>query len=129
MGGMIKVNKRGLVYEGSNNTAMAFPDLNLTQVPPGALIPIPYANIAVSKKIIKPVKTVKVLNNVPMTKGAKYPESKGAEPAKAGVLSGKKNKELTFISYSFNVKAEGLELCRVADQTFHNANNCPGITS
>jgi hypothetical protein len=65
---------------------------------------------------------------MPMVKGAIYTVSSGDEAGTAGggVVSGKTKGECEFMMYSFDVKFEGKNVCRLADPLFHNKKNIMG---
>jgi hypothetical protein len=65
---------------------------------------------------------------MPMVKGAKYSTSMGDEAGTAGggVASSKTKGEAEFMMYSFDVKIEGKNVCRLGDPLFHNAKNIMG---
>jgi hypothetical protein len=70
---------------------------------------------------------VKTDGQMPMTKGANYMMSAGDEPGSAGgVISGKFKGKCEFMLYSFDVKFEGKEVCRLGDPLFHNDKNIMG---
>ena len=73
-------------------------------------------------------KKVKVDGAMPMTKGAKYSMSSGDEAGSAGggVVSSKFKGECEFMMYSFDVKFEGKNVCRMGDPLFHNKKNIVG---
>jgi hypothetical protein len=57
-------------------------------------------------------------------KGSEFSRSVGDEPGVAGgVVSGVNMKESTWISYSFDVKMEGRNACRLTDKKFQNHAN------
>jgi hypothetical protein len=63
-----------------------------------------------------------------MTKGATYMMSAGDEAGTAGggVLSSKIKGECEYMMYSFDVKFEGKNVCRLGDPLFHNKKNIMG---
>ena len=62
-----------------------------------------------------------------MTKGAKYSMTSGDEAGSAtGVISSKIKGEAEFMLYSFDVKFEGKNVCRMGDPLFHNKKNIMG---
>jgi len=127
MGQTTFANSRGIVHKGSNGVSIAFPDVCKTPVPPAGPIPIPYPNIGKSSDASKGPKKVKTDKKMPMTKGAKYIMSAGDEPGSAGgVISSKIKGECEFMMYSFDVKFEGKNVCRMGDPLFHNKKNIMG---
>ena len=73
-------------------------------------------------------KKVKVDGQMPMVKGAKYNMTTGDEAGNAGggVVSNKFKGEAEFMLYSFDVKFEGKNACRLGDPLFHNSKNIMG---
>ena len=62
-----------------------------------------------------------------MTKDAKYMMSSGDEAGSAGgVVSGKVKGTCEFMMYSFDVKFEGKNVCRLGDPLLHNDKNAMG---
>ena len=106
--------------------SIVFPDVCKTPSP-GGPIPIPYPNIGKSSDTTAGPKTVKTDGKMPMVKGAKYMRSMGDEPGTAGgVVSGVNMGECEFMLYSFDVKFEGKNVCRMGDPLFHNKKNIMG---
>jgi hypothetical protein len=62
---------------------------------------------------------------MPMVKGAKYSMSTGDEAGSAGggVVSNSIKGVCEFMLYSFDVKFEGKNVCRMGDSLFHNKKN------
>ena len=103
-----------------------FPDVCKTPSPAGP-VPIPYPNIGQSSDTSDGPSTVKTDGEMPMVKGAKYSKSSGDEAGTAGgVLSSVNMKECEFMLYSFDVKFEGKNVCRLGDPLFHNKKNIMG---
>jgi hypothetical protein len=65
---------------------------------------------------------------MPMVKGAQYKMTTGDEAGTAGggVLSSSTKGPAEFMLYSFNVKMEGKNVCRLGDPLFHNKKNALG---
>lgn len=119
-------NSRGVAHKGSGGMNMVFPDVCKTPTPAGP-VPIPYPNIGKASGTSKGAKTVKTDGKMPMVKGAKYPTSTGDEPGSVGgVISGCNKGECEFMMYSFDVKFEGKNVCRMGDPMFHNKKNILG---
>lgn len=126
MGQTTFVNGRGIVHKGSMGLSTVFPDVCKTPTPAGP-VPIPYPNIGKSSDTIMGPFTVKSDGQMPMTKGAKYMMSSGDEPGVVGgVVSGIIKGECEFMMYSFDVKFEGKNVCRMGDPLFHNKKNIMG---
>ncbi len=104
-----------------------FPDVCKTPSP-GGPVPIPYPNIGMSKDTSSGPTKVKTDGQMPMVKGAKYMMTTGDEAGSAGggVASSKIKGEAEFMMYSFDVKFEGKNACRLGDPLFHNAKNIMG---
>lgn len=119
-------NSRGIAHKGSGGQSIVFPDVCLTPVG-NSVVPIPYPNIGKSSDTVKGSKTVKTDGKMAMVKGAKYSKSTGDEAgSKKGIVSGKIKAECEFMMYSFDVKFEGKNVCRLGDPLFHNKKNIMG---
>lgn len=113
-----------VAHKGSNgiSTAMA-PDVCKTPSP-GGPVPIPYPNIAQSSSLSDGTKTVKTDGEMAAIKGSKYASSNGDEAGTAGgVVSSVNMKEAEWITFSFDVKMEGQNVCRLQDTMSHNKKN------
>ncbi len=120
-------NSRGIAHKGSGGLSIAFPDVCKTPAPPAPPIPIPYPNIGQSSDTSDGPSTVKTDGKMPMVKGAKYSKSSGDEPGTiGGVMSNVNRNECEFMMYSFDVKFEGKNVCRMGDPLFHNKKNIMG---
>jgi hypothetical protein len=103
-----------------------FPDVCKTPTPAGP-VPIPYPNVGKAADTSSGPTTVTTDGQMPMTKDAKYMMSTGDEAGSAGgVVSGKVKGPCEFMMYSFDVKFEGKNVCRLADPLFHNDKNGMG---
>jgi len=124
MGQTTFANGRGIAHKNSGGMSIAFPDVCKTPSP-GGPIPIPYPNIAMASDTSDGPKKVKIDGAMPMTKGAKYSMSSGDEAGSAGggVVSSKNKGAAEFMLYSFDVKFEGKNVCRMGDPLFHNDKN------
>ena len=117
-------NSRGIVHKGSGGVSVVFPDVCKT--PPGP-VPIPYPNIGQSADTVKGPKSVKTDGQMPMVKGAQYARSSGDEAGVAkGIISNSQMDVCEFMMYSFDVKFEGKNVCRLGDPLFHNKKNIMG---
>ena len=123
MGQTTFANSRGIAHKGSGGMSTVFPDVCKTPSP-GGPVPIPYPNIGKSSDTSKGPKKVTTDGKMPMVKGAKYSTSTGDEPGSAGgVISGVNKGECEFMMYSFDVKFEGKNVCRLGDPLWHNKKN------
>ena len=119
-------NTLGIVHQGSGSTSIVFPDVCKTQIG-NAIVPIPYPNIGKAEDADKGPKSVVVDGKMPMVKGAVYTKSSGDEAgSKKGLMSGTNKDECEFMMYSFDVKFEGKNVCRLGDPLFHNKKNIMG---
>jgi len=120
------VNGRGIVHKGSGGMSIVFPDVCKTPSPAGP-VPIPYPNTAKAADTSGGPTTVKCDGEMPMVKGSKYSKSMGDEPGTAGgVVSSCNRGEAEFMMYSFDVKLDGKNACRMGDPLLHNKKNIPG---
>jgi len=127
MGTTVFANMRGVVHKDSGGMSMVFPDVCKTPAPPAGPIPIPYPNIGQAADTSDGPKKVTCDGKMPMVKGAKYSKSSGDEAGSAGgVASGCNKGECEFMMYSFDVKFEGKNVCRLGDPMFHNKKNMMG---
>jgi Toxin PAAR-like domain len=123
MGQETYVNARGVAHKGSGGMSTAFPDVCKTPAAPSP-IPIPYPNIGQSSDTSGGPTTVTADGEMPMVKGAKFMKSSGDEAGSlGGVMSGVNMGECEFMLYSFDVKFEGNNVCRLGDSLFHNKKN------
>jgi hypothetical protein len=119
-------NMRGVVHKGSGGMSMVFPDVCKTPTP-GGPIPIPYPNIGQASDTTGGPTSVTCDGQMPMVKGATYMMSAGDEAGSVGgVMSGVIKGECEFMMYSFDVKFEGNNVCRLGDPLFHNKKNAMG---
>jgi len=103
--------------------SVVFPDVCKTPSPAGP-VPIPYPNIGKASDTSQGPKKVTTDGKMPMVKGAKYSTSTGDEPGSVGgIISGVNKGECEFMMYSFDVKFEGKNVCRLGDPLFHNKKN------
>lgn len=119
-------NGRGVAHKSSGGMSTVFPDVCKTPSPAGP-IPIPYPNIGMASDTSSGPTKVKTDGEMPMTKGAKYSTTSGDEAGTAGgVMSSKFKGAAEFMMYSFDVKFEGKNVCRLGDPLFHNKKNIMG---
>ena len=119
-------NSRGVVHKGSGGQSPVFPDVCKTPTP-GGPVPIPYPNIGMSSNTSNGPSNVTSDGQMPMVKGAKYTTTSGDEAGTAGgVMSGCIKGEAEFMMYSFDVKMDGKNVCRLGDPLFQNKKNIMG---
>jgi uncharacterized Zn-binding protein involved in type VI secretion len=123
----VKVNgvANSLVHKGSNGISVAtLPDVCKTPSP-GGPVPLPYPNVSQSATLKKGTTTVKVDGgNMIAVKGSEFAVSNGDNPGTlGGVKSSTFMKESTWILYSFDVKMQGRNVCRLSDKKFQNHEN------
>jgi uncharacterized Zn-binding protein involved in type VI secretion len=120
-------NGMGLSHEGSGGRNLVFPDVCKTPSP-GGPIPIPYPNLGQSSDTHNGSRSVKVEGKSTMLKGSDYKTSTGDEAGSAGggVVSSKTKGKCEFVLYSFDVKIEGKNACRMGDTLTHNDRNALG---
>lgn len=128
----VKVNgvANSLVHKGSNGVSVAtVPDVCKTPSP-GGPVPIPYPNISQSVTLAKGTTTVKADGGMMIaTKGSEFSLSNGDNPGvTGGVKSSTFMKESTWILYSFDVKMDGKNACRLTDKKFQNHENTVDAT-
>jgi hypothetical protein len=125
----IKVNgsNNSLVHKGSlhfaRNTA---PDVCKTPGPTGPPIPIPYpVIISLSTDLSGGSTSVKADGgNMIANKGSELSRCTGDEPGTiGGIISSTNMKEATWLLYSFDVKIEGKNACRLTDKLKMNHGN------
>ena len=125
MANNVNVNDRTVVYKASSGVATGFPDVCKTPTPAGP-VPIPYPNVAQSSDTAQGSKTVSVDGNPLMIQGSNFSTSTGDEAGSAGgVASGTTKGKAEFINYSFDVKIEGKNVCRLADMMVQNKGSAP----
>ncbi len=115
-----------LAHKGSMGIAKStLPDVCKTPSP-GGPVPIPYpVIISMSSDLKKGSKKVKFDGgNSAAIKGSEYSRCSGDEPGTAGGVKSSTNmKEATWILYSFDVKIEGKNACRLSDKMMMNHGN------
>jgi hypothetical protein len=122
----VGVNQLSVVHRSSNGVTIAFPDVCKTPAPPAPPIPIPYPNIAKSSDTAQGTKKVKCDGNPICHKDSNFMMSTGDEPGSLfGVASNKVKGKAEFVSFSFDVKAEGKNVARALDLMLHNDKNTP----
>ena len=126
MGQTTFANSRGIAHKGSGGLSTVFPDVCKTPAAPSP-VPIPYPNIGMSSDTSQGPTKVKTDGKMPMVKGAKYSRSSGDEAGTlGGVVSGVNMSVCEYMMYSFDVKFEGKNVCRLGDPMWHNKKNILG---
>jgi uncharacterized Zn-binding protein involved in type VI secretion len=116
----------GVSHKGSGGKSIVFPDVCKTPSP-GGPIPIPYPNLAQSTDLASGTTTVKVEGQMGAIKGCNYAMSTGDEAGSVGgVVSSKIKGKAEFVLYSFDVKMDGGNACRMGDLMTHNDKNAIG---
>lgn len=117
------VNKVTVVHKQSNGVATAAaPDVCKTPAPNGP-VPIPYPNVALSSDLADGTTTVKVAGNPVAVKDCSFSKSTGDEPGTVGGLASNVNRgKAKFVNYSFDVKLDGKNACRLGDPMTMNGN-------
>jgi hypothetical protein len=115
-----------LAHKGCGGFAKnTLPDVCKTPSP-GGPIPIPYpVIISRAGDLDKGTKTIKVDGgNMAAIKGSEISRCMGDEPGTAGGVKSSTNmKEATWLLYSFDVKLEGKNACRLSDKLMMNHGN------
>ncbi len=125
MAATVNANSRTVVHGKSDGMAIAFPDVCLTSTPAGP-IPIPYPNIAKSSDTSDGSHDVKADGESIMLKDSAFSTSSGDEAGSAGgIMSGVNQGKAQFILYSFDVRVEGKNVCRLGDLMLQNSKNTP----
>ncbi len=115
-----------LVHKGSNGIAKNTPPDVCKTPSPGGPVPIPYpVIISMSSDLDNGTTTVKVDGgNMAAIKGSEFTRCSGDEPGTAGgVVSNTNMKEAKWILYSFDVKLDGQNACRLTDKMTMNHGN------
>lgn len=124
MGQTTFANSRGIAHKGSGGMSIVFPDVCKT--PPGP-VPIPYPNMGKSADTSGGPTTVTTDGKMPMVKGSTYSMSYLDEAGVAGGILSSVNRDVCeYLLYSFDVKFEGNNVCRLGDQLWHNKKNIMG---
>ena len=119
-------NTRGIAHKGNGGMNIVFPDVCLTPIGK-AVVPIPYPNTGKDADTTKGPKSVKTDGQMPMVKEALFSKSTGDEAGvRKGVISGTHKDVCEFMMYSFDVKFEDRNVCRLGDPLFHNKKNIMG---
>ena len=113
-----------LVHKGDMWMSRAtIPDVCKTPTPAGP-VPMPYPNIAQSSMLSNGTTTIKADGMMAAIKGSEFSISNGDQPGTVGgVKSNVFMKEATWLLYSFDVKLDGKNACRLTDKMFHNHEN------
>lgn len=128
MGLTVKVNgtNLGLVHKGSGHMARNTPRDVCKTPSPGGPVPIPYPVIMSKSSDLKNGTTTVKADGGQMigVKGCEYATCNGDEAGTAGgVVSSTNMKEAKFILFSFDVKMNGKNACRLGDKMTMNHQN------
>lgn len=124
----IKVNgiANSLAHKGNAGFSQCtMPDVCKTPSP-GGPVPVPYPVIvSLASDLAKGTTSVKADGgNMIAIKGSEFSRCTGDEPGTAGGVKSSTNmKEATWILYSFDVKIEGKNACRLSDKMLMNHGN------
>lgn len=125
MAATVNVNNLTVVHQDSSGMVMGFPDVCKTPSPAGP-IPIPYPNVAKSSDTSDGSKDVTMDGNPIMLKGSVFSTSTGDEAGSAGGVASSTTKgKAEFALYSFDVKVEGKNVCRLGDIMLLNKLSSP----
>jgi len=119
----VLVNQLSVVHKGSNGVATASaPDVCKTPSP-GGPVPLPYPNVAQASDLVDGTTSVTVEGSPVAVKDSAFATSTGDEAGSAGgVVSGVTKGKAKFVNYSFDVKLEGKNACRLGDPMTMNGN-------
>jgi hypothetical protein len=114
-----------LAHKGSNGMAKNTPPDVCKTPSPGGPVPIPYpVIISMASDLKEGTTTVKADGNMAAVKGSELSKCSGDEAGTAGgVVSSTNMKEAKWLLYSFDVKLDGKNACRLSDKmTMNHAN-------
>src|SRR5579864_678090 len=128
-------NDREICSKAADGKSMAaFPDVCWSPPPPPiGPVPIPYPNTAYARDLTNGTKTVFICGTEVCKKDVSYLKtSTGDEPATfalpKGIVTHALKGKAYFVTWSMDVKAEGLNVTRHQDLTTHNHASKPGNT-
>lgn len=118
-------NGMSLAHKGSNGMAKNTPPDVCKTPSPGGPIPIPYpVIISMASDMKEGTTTVKADGNMAAVKGSELSKCSGDEAGTAGgVVSSTNMKEAKWLLYSFDVKLDGKNACRLSDKMTMNHGN------
>lgn len=120
MGATVTANNQTVVHKESGGTVVTTPDVCLTQAG-GAVVPVPYVNVAKSEDTDLGSSTVTMDGNPVMTRTSVFRTSCGDEAGKiGGITSGVVRGKAKFITTSFDVLVEGQPIGRRCDLMISN---------
>jgi hypothetical protein len=124
MGATVTVNSpQTVVHANSDGQSPVFPDVCKTPSP-GGPVPIPYPNVAKSSSSSETSTTVEANGKKIMLKNSVYSTSTGDEAGSVGgVVSNCTKGKAQFITYSFDIKAEGQNVPRNTDMMKQNGSS------
>jgi uncharacterized Zn-binding protein involved in type VI secretion len=130
MSSTVIISKLTVVHKSSQGIATASaPDVCKTSTPSGP-VPMPYPNIAKSSDLTNGSTTVKIDGSPVAIKGCSFATSVGDEAGSlGGVASGITKGQAKFVNYSFDVKIDGKNACRLTDPMTNNGNGPNTVTA
>jgi hypothetical protein len=126
MGATVTANTPNtVVHAASGGFSLIFPDVCKTPAPPAPPIPIPYPNTTKSGDASDCATTVQADGNPIMLKSSNFSVSTGDEAGSIGGIASNCIKgKGQFITYSFDIKAEGQNVPRNSDMLKQNGGSC-----
>ena len=119
-------NSRGVAHKGSGGMSTVFPDVCKTPTP-GGPIPIPYPNIGKSSDTIVRADSGEERRPDADDQGRQVHDvHRRRGRVGAGRHEQQGQGQCEFMLYSFDVKYEGKNVCRLGDPLFHNDKNIMG---
>lgn len=123
MAATLIANQRKIVHTGSDDTHVAFPDLQASHQS-GFPEPVPGISAIGSASGVNGPASISVDGGMPMVRGAFYPA--GSASVDSALVNQTDDTASRFLQYSFNVRLEGRAACRQGDLLFHHGLNSFG---
>ena len=120
-------NSRGVAHKGSGGQSPIFPDVCKTPTP-GGPIPIPYPNIGMSSNtVVRPDHGQERRSDADDERREVHDvHRRRSRRRRWASMSNKIKGPCEYMMYSFDVKYEGKNVCRLGDPLFHNDKNGMG---